>query len=143
MARTFIPVNDPVLSRHWVRRVAPALQKLTREMSTGVSPALENLLFEGPQLSGSVKSDLELFFCRATVLRLSSALHWAGGKRVERVRDRRARFALRLFGVPCFLLVPRTNCHPPFPSHLLFCSWGLSAFKENAILSVPEQGEER
>ena len=56
------PSNDLVLSRHWVRRVAPALQKLTREMSTGVSPALENLFFEGPQLSGPVKSDLELFF---------------------------------------------------------------------------------
>jgi len=55
MARILHPptfVKDLVLSRHWVRRVAPALQELAGER---VSLTLLNLFFAEPQLSGPVK----------------------------------------------------------------------------------------
>lgn len=48
-------VKDLVLSGHWVRPVAPGLQELAEERATTVLPALLNLFFGEPQLSGPVK----------------------------------------------------------------------------------------
>ena len=72
----FTFVKDLVLNTHWCRRVAPAMQELDWESATEMSPALQNLLFEGPPPSGPVKGAFRKFIA---VRRLSGrpvALHW-------------------------------------------------------------------
>ena len=60
----FTSVRDMVLSRHWVRRVAPALQELAGERTTGALPAFQNLI-------GTCQRNDSEVHCRATPLRSS------------------------------------------------------------------------
>ena len=69
-------VKDLVLGRHWIRRVAPALQELARERSTEVLPALQNLFFEGKRPPGRVKEVIQKLIAARQLSGRPVALHW-------------------------------------------------------------------
>jgi len=59
--RPFIAVKDLYLSEQLSLRVAPTLQELARERTTGVLPMLHNLFLEGLQESGTVREAIGQF----------------------------------------------------------------------------------